>query len=506
MKQKPLPENKEISRLGIIRILKTFTVSEFNEFDKFIRSPYFNSVSALPLILAELRKFHPDFSSRQLTAGRIFSAAGSRKKYEDVTFRKYMSRLYLLALDFFNVKEAMGNRNKRSINTLEQIVSRNIPEIYERFLKKIDVETIQNGDPDYEDYLARHLLSQSMYNYGSTYDRTGWGNEGRLLSTDYLSLYFLFTAAVTLNQIEVDKLVSRQDHTGSITQALFEKFDIREFIVHLLKHRSYRHESERIFLELTLNDILLSTEEQGHKAFSHIRTYLDERADYCSHSMKYYLINRLIVFCLLQKLKGNYAYERDLFELYKQMLDFNKHIQSGFPFMNLRDFRSILNSAISNNDFAWAEDFLKNYAVCIQEDSRVNTLAYGRAIIAFALKEFTESLNLLSTIRQESYTMILDVYLLKAQNLYELSYLDSALSAVDSFRHHLSSSKTYSVALKNAHGNFIAILRRLVSARKRPSALKIEKLIRELDSRNDIAKLLWLRKKAQEIKESYNQK
>ena len=57
-----LPKQEGISHFAIIKILKSFSEDEINEFGKFLNSPFFNNHSTLTRLYAELKKHHPDYS------------------------------------------------------------------------------------------------------------------------------------------------------------------------------------------------------------------------------------------------------------------------------------------------------------------------------------------------------------------------------------------------------------------------------------------------------------
>ena len=84
---------KGISNFTIIKILKKFSVKELTEFDKLLRSPFFNNHSTLTKLFSELKKYYPQFSDNILTKEYLFEIVNPGKKYDDMLFRKYLSRM-----------------------------------------------------------------------------------------------------------------------------------------------------------------------------------------------------------------------------------------------------------------------------------------------------------------------------------------------------------------------------------------------------------------------------
>ena len=136
--QKSTNYNKGVTHFTIVKILRTFSPDEMNEFEKMLDSPFFNNHSTLLRLYKELKKYYPLFTDKNLTKEHLFSAANSGISYDDQLFRKYLSRITKLAEEYLNILQMREEEFKKDYNVLLQLSSRNISEIYTRKIKEVE--------------------------------------------------------------------------------------------------------------------------------------------------------------------------------------------------------------------------------------------------------------------------------------------------------------------------------------------------------------------------------
>jgi hypothetical protein len=70
-----------------IDIISTFEAKEFNEFGKFINSPFFNTNSKLVELYSLLKKNFPSFSKKSFNKENIYKNLFPGKNYNDSTMK-----------------------------------------------------------------------------------------------------------------------------------------------------------------------------------------------------------------------------------------------------------------------------------------------------------------------------------------------------------------------------------------------------------------------------------
>lgn len=102
-------------------------------------------------------------------------------------------------------------------------------------------------------------------------------------------------------------------------------------------------------------------------------------------------------------------------------------------------------------------------------------------------------------IRNESFPITLDVYILKTKIFYEMEFYDSALSMADSLRHYIKGNKLISDIMANNLKNFYKYFRSLLNLKVKHTESKKGKLLIELKEGKFIRDKKWLIDKLEEL-------
>ncbi len=471
-----------ISHFTIVKILKKLSVKEMNEFEKMLRSPFFNNHTTLIKLFSELKKYYPHYSDKNITKEYLFQIVNKVKKYDDKLFRKYLSRLNKLAEEYLNILQTRQEYGKKDVNILLQLSKRDVYDVYARKLKEIEKSIEKEYKIDCDTFLLKHQLYIIKYNDGSAAKNIISRNEDLHKSYNNLVNYFLFYSGSFLNQIDTDQYSYSRNDEMSPLNLLLDSFKIEEYIENIKKSKIQRSKDWIFFLEIILNDLKMKSSDNGIKAFRNLRSLIYDYSERLSEQMLFYLLQRMNVFCVLENAKGILDMNRELFENYKMLLDkglFNKDVTAS---LTLLDFRIILSSALKNNEFDWAEKFINEKVNLLTEDLRTNVRHYGNAVLMFYKKNYSDALVQISRIRSESQPITVDIYLLKLKIFYRLGHYDSAVSVADSFRHFISGNKLISDFHKDTLVNFLKYFKIIIRLTLKPDTPKLKKLISDINS------------------------
>lgn len=92
-----------------ISILKSFTKEEIIKFDDFLKSPYFNKKSAVPLLFSAIRKHYPELSSQELEKEKLWAKLYPGKEYNYGVMKNLIHDLTKLAELFITQEEYRQN-------------------------------------------------------------------------------------------------------------------------------------------------------------------------------------------------------------------------------------------------------------------------------------------------------------------------------------------------------------------------------------------------------------
>src|SRR5438876_2863463 len=108
----------------LIQILKSFTKTEFSEFEKFTASPFHNEGRNFSLIIRELRKHHPGFSSKNFTTENIFGKIYTGKTYSTSLVYTTLSRILKMAQEFLMYKSYRKNKLSAKYYYIHELLNR----------------------------------------------------------------------------------------------------------------------------------------------------------------------------------------------------------------------------------------------------------------------------------------------------------------------------------------------------------------------------------------------
>lgn len=499
MTLKAINKNSGIEHFTVIKILKKFSSQEMNEFEKMINSPFFNNNSTLARLFKVLKKYYPNFSVTEITKEKLFSSATNGKKYDDKLFRKYLSLINKMAEEYLYIIDSRKYTLEKDIKILAQLSGRDIEDAFDRKVHSIEKSISKTHKIDAYGFFLDHNLNVIKYNHKSLHNKIRPNSEELLNSYINLIYYFIFNSASILNQLDSDHYSFRIFHDSSGFIDLFDKNKLEEYILSIKKFIQPKEKNNLLFLEIMLNDLEMDSSESGLTAYRNLYRLVYENSKKFSREMLFYYLQRMIVYCTLENIKGKYNLTREIFDSYKFQVENNLHSIEGSINLNFLNFRSIVTSALKNNEFEWAEEFINENIHKVKEESRTNILNYTKAMISFYKNEFNESLNFITKINQESLPISIDIYILKIKIFYKLGYRDSVRSVSDTFRHFIKGNKLISDYHKNTLINFLKYFRIIFRLSMKPDNVKLNEVIDRIQSSIDTKERKWMIEIANEL-------
>jgi hypothetical protein len=491
--------NKGVTHFTIVKILRTFSPDEMNEFEKMLDSPFFNNHSTILRLYRELKKYYPLFTDKKLSKEHLFSAANRGISYDDQLLRKYLSRITKLAEEYLNILQMRKEEYKKDYNVLLQLSSRNIKEIYTRKIKEVEKRFDNFQHIETEHILHKHFFSALKYVLLNKDNQIKPHNELLVDSINNLLDYFLIVSGWLLNEIESHGYTF---DTGSKKNAVLVPIDrnmIVEFIENAMSNLHYDDKDRMMFLEMVLNDMKMSSSESGFTAYTNLKKLVFSNSHKMSPQILQFYLQRMNVYCLLENLKGTHDMHLDLFQNYRKLLEENLFVSEGKTNLRFLEFRGILISALKIKEFEWAEKFIKENVKHVDEDLQANVFHYGYSILRFYTQDYSESLSHNSKIQSTLLPITIDSYILKAKNFYMLEHFDSGLSLADSFRHYVNLNKLISDFHKQNLFNFLKYFRAVIRLKAKINKQKAQKLLAELETSSNVREKKWLVEMAKDL-------
>lgn len=493
-----MAKSKQINhKPNLIRLLSSFSPKEINEFDKFIRSPFFNNQSTLIRLYSELKKYYPAFEHSDFTKEKIFAAVNPGSDFDDIKFRKYYSNLCKLAEEYLICIENNSSPERKMYNLLEQYDKRSLNEFYDKTINELYNNSKKKNFISKEFFLNNHLIEESQLIHFVRNNNLHLIPPELKSSHNYVILHLLMITTVYRNILLVNKKSFKDSEIFDYLDEFLKYFDFESFYG---KFDSLDEEL-KTFVELCRYDILLSQDSFNKANLEKMKMLVLKLSDSLNNNLFYTFVSHLNIYYLINIEKGDTEYDyEELFENYKFMIDKGIYESDNVKFINYSEYRTILAIALKIKKFDWAENFIKEYGSGFKSAHREDYINYSYAFLNYEMKKYEESLKYLSLVKLDQILLKLDVNILNAMIYYELNYYDSALSTADSFRRFLKENDVLSLEVKNSHLNFINSYKAIVKFRESNSGIfELTKLKEEIENFIIVRRKKWLLEKIDDL-------
>ncbi|MCB0728520.1 MAG: hypothetical protein KDD00_13745 [Ignavibacteriae bacterium] len=494
-----MANSKGVSNFDFIKVISKFSKKEMSEFNKMLRSPFYNNHSTILILFTELRKYHPGFDNKILTKEYLFGIVNKGKKYNDTLFRKYLSRLYKLAEAFLNFSERNTEPFDYELNILRQLSKRNIDDIYERKKKEINKKLVSKGKLNLDHFYKLHKLCE-INGYHSAKNNGSRESQNDLLdSTIHIFIHFLTVTCINLGQFETDLVTFKSSFGHEYDHSILKNINVEYYLSELKKNKRTLNQKDIILIEIITNDLKLNSKTQREPSYKKLREHVFKNTEMIEKDYLLYLLKRMNTFCISEQLKNNADYDKDLFENYKYILENGLFNLEGTPSLNLNDFKAILYSATRNNEYEWLKNFIKEYKDHFGIISGAEIYNYGMAYLSFFKKEYELSLEYLAKISIRQFIFTLDSYILKSKNYFEMGFREPSISVSNAFRHFLNNNEAISEDLKSGLINYLKYYKILLSLKEKYNFERSFKILNEIKRTPKLRNKEWLLEKAQEL-------
>ena len=489
---------KGISHFTIVKILKKFSLKEMNEFEKLLKSPFYNNHSTIVKLYLEMKKYYPHFENEKVNKQYLYSVV-KKGKYNDKLFIKYLSRLNKLAEEYLNILQLRDEGIRKELNILNQLSKKNIKEVYSKRIRNAETIFSQAGKVSEEDFFLKHLFDQHKYNYNLNDNSMMSQNSVLNSSFENLLNYFLLSSTSIQCQILTQNYTFRNPAEDNALSVFFDNFNIRKFVKALKNKTASKNNTRYLLAEMAMNNVQMSSAANGFTPYTNLKKLLFDNSDLLSKELLSYFLQRLNVFCILESVKGERNMNREIFENYKMLLDHDLFNLNGNAELTLLNFRQILLSALKSNEYIWAENFIIDNLKNVKEDVRTNIHHYSFAHLMFYKNNLNEALTHISKIKSETLPITIDLYILKAKIFFMQGYYDSAFTVSDSFRHFINSNKVISDFHKDNLFNFIKYYNKIIRLKIKNNKSKSVMLLAELKKSLNTKEKKWMTETIEEM-------
>ncbi|HKR06627.1 MAG TPA: hypothetical protein VJY62_18480 [Bacteroidia bacterium] len=467
----------------LIQLLKSLSPWELKSFQQYVVSPFFNVNESVTKLLELLIHGHPEFEESEITFEKIFKKLFKNKKFNHQKLRYVMTDLTLLLEDFlaYSVFEEKTFYKKKFL--LQKLKEKNHDKYFQQHLT-IGYEQQENSSHRDLKFYKRQLgYDELSYEFTSLKDNRAIDTSLQSLS-DNLDIYYLS------NKLKYGcEILNRQN----IVQVGY-KIPFLDFIIDYLNKKSFDHVP---VISVYFQILLTLKEHSNEKHYHKLKSLLNQQTGFSINELRdmYGFVQN---YCIRKINTGNTKYLKELFEIYKLMLD--KKIILENKELGHSHFKNIVAIALRQNEFEWTENFISTYSTYLNKELRKNSVNYNLARLYFAKNEFRKALKLLTTVEFTDVYYHLDSKSLLLKIYYEIEETEPLFSLISTFSVYLRRSKLISDYQRIIYSNLVKHVKRLEKI-KSGSNYSLEKIKNSVAADSQIADIGWLKSKMEELEE-----
>ena len=483
----------------LIRLLRTFSIGEFKQFQKFAASSFHNESRNYAPVLKELKNYYPKFNGDRFTKENVFGNIYGNREYSETMVNTTLSRILKIAENYIGYKSYTKRNVAAKYDYIYELINRDLFDIAEKELREYS-KLLNNCDGISEEWFKSKMdyeilqVQLSLRN-----DRNQEASRSSLNQVDYHIRFTIARLAHFIHNLNVNNVMFNIKFDKTFINRFIDSVNLDELYI-ALKEDTSENELNEITLIYLLWIISLTKPKQTECFYEMKKLFLKNIEKFHNHE-KYNLFQGLeAIAWFMMKETDRRKFEPELASLYKKRVEMNV-LSPDNTHMRVILYRAILITSFHAPDWNFIENFVKNGIEMLREEHRENMYNFSMAHINYYKGNFDVALKYNNKINFEMFTFKYDTRLLQFKIYYELGYFNEAYSLIDSHRHFIANNKTVSEHYKLMHTNFLHFYSKIITIKEKGKIQgSINKLIDEITATNNVLSKVWLIEKATEIK------
>jgi len=440
------------------QLLLLFNKKELNNFEDFVKSPFFNKNHTIILLYQWLKKYleHPTRKHETLHSYDAFrylfpdkeTSQNTLDKKSVQTFNILLNKLTELVIKFIQWKKLQVQETYAQHLVLEEFLDKRAIKLFELYYNKY----YRGKDDD-----SRKINSNRHYdNFLLEYDYSRWNllqrdnlhkNNNLQAVSDNLALYYLTTQL----QLTYEMLTLR--HLYKISYNL-------ESLPHLLKMAALPEFRDEPLLQFYLNAIKMVTEEKP-AYFEHLKYLLTTYEAGISKSVQSDMYILATNFCTRRIIAGESNYLEELFRLYQTMSVKNLLIEG--KYIPIDKMKNVISVGCKLKHFEWTKELIEQNQERIAPTLRDSVYHFGMGAIHFYQNDLKTAVSHFIRVEDIGINYTIDGKFLMMKAYYDLDedFSERTERILLSFMAFIKQNRIISAVNKQGYINFTKTLHSL---------------------------------------------
>ena len=479
----------------LLKLIRTFTKEELKSFEKFLQSPFLRPARDTTGLYNYIIKFYPDYDNSKLEKERVFEKIFKGESYNEKKLLNLIFDLTKAAEDFLALSTLMEDETEFLLNLSKGYSNKNLTDESNRVNKLIE-KKLKPGFSTSKDYVSKfRRLSYLKSNYF-----TGINDFGNLIETK--KSYFEASAVQFIIDYThiIGTVIPAQDTYGKNIKGEFIETIMKSFDLDMIMKAMEKSDLKTKHLILLHYYLLkINLEKNNPEYYFLLRDVFYELLPDFDREEKCMIFNDLVNFCVQNYERDTGSFKKEIFDVYKKMLENKAYSLSENEYMQVMIYRNIVLSSITLRELKWLEHFIKSYTDCLQPEYREDLRNISYANLYYIQKEYEKALSWASKINNEFFLFKFDLKNMLLIIYYELDYFESAFSMVDSYKHYLSNSKEITPFYKVPLNNFLKLYFDLLKIKSRQGKETASFVKNKIKKESQLISKNWLLEKADQL-------
>lgn len=453
----------------LYNIINSLSKAELNQFEKFIKSPFFNENEALVLLFETL------ISAPDLGKEKLWKTIKPSKPFNDVQFRRLCTDLIKLIYNFLSISAYQKQSISKDNTLLGLLNQKGLDKHFNSVSKHQDLKMEKAGFRNAAYYYERYRYEQHI--------------------DDFLIKSIQLTKKINLQQ--ADKMLDcfyltkkLKNYCNVLNYKNVLNLDLKLLLVDSILPTLETNgllEIPGIAIYYRILQTLLEPDKEVH--FNKLVNLLTAHG----HLFPPLEIRDMYIFAQNYSIKkintGHRTYFRSLFEIYQTILERGIIFKNGelLPW----DYKNIVSLGLRLEEYEWIGQFIESYNTRLPKTFQENALTYNKANLHFHKGNYNKVIQLLSEVVYQDLYYALDGRWLLLKTYYELDEFEAMVSLMESFRIYLLRNKLLSKSNQRQYLNLIRFTRKLIRLTS-DNPEKIEALKLKIEAAKEVAERRWL--------------
>lgn len=475
-------------RHKLIQILKGFTETDIENFNNFIKSPFFNKEISLVKFYEIVISFHPSYDLKQFNRENLIlmysNFKDNKKRISESTLTNLFADLLNLCYEYLAQCAFQVTRFEKDLKLIAELVGRNNKKISSALIDKL-VKKISTGDHYIKDLFVIFNLQTLKDDFLSESNVRDFVKIDSMLKSKFETTnYFFYFCFVNMfsaylgniSLCDYLKIDYRKTPYGKFFNDIFPDDKIFKIISSGIAKKNYFYEN---YLKLFWYYYQIKLKKDIPNNLKFYKYSLDKI------SSKLHIDEKFNFYTIIWSLHHLSLEIPDIeimeFEFYDDYLKNEGFYSNGFEHLTLRNFLFLFNRAFATNRIEWGNKFIEKYSVKLNPVYKDSALNFRDALFETIVnKNYNLALQKLSKCKDENeITLKRDIIFLYIIIFYDLKNKEMVKCYVSKLKVIIKNKKTPELEIEIIN-SFLKPINILLNSKLHLSKLNSEKLIMEI--------------------------